>query len=78
MPHFNNPAFFCITDGDHVYTLNMDLDRLAQKTSSDEYQLTARPNFYTPKKQAEKANYRAVALRSCGSWATMRRRTRCT
>ena len=36
------------------------MDRLAQKTSSDECQVTACPNFYTPGKQAEKANYRVV------------------
>jgi len=59
-PNFNNPALFCVTDGDHIYTLNTDLDRLAQKTASDEYQVTACPNFYTPEKQAEKANYRVV------------------
>ena len=60
VPNFNNPALFCVTDGDHIYTLNTDLDRLAQKTTSDEYQLTACPNFYTPEKQPEKANYRVV------------------
>ena len=43
VPNFNNPALFCVTDGDHIYTLNTDLDRLAQKTTSDEYQLTACP-----------------------------------
>ena len=59
-PNFNNPALFCVTDGDHIYTLNKDLDNLAQKTSSDEYQLTACPNFYTPEKPTEKANYRVV------------------
>ena len=60
VPNFNNPALFCVTDGDHIYTLNTDLDRLAQKTTSDEYHLTACPNFYTPEKQPEKANYRVV------------------
>ena len=74
-PNFNNPALFCVTDGDHIYTLNTDLDRLAHKSSSDEYQLTAGPNFHTPKKQAEKADYGVVehvneimdALRATGS-----------
>ncbi len=60
VPNFNNPAPFCVTHGDHIYTLNTDLDRLAQKTTSDEYQLTACPNFYTPEKKAEKANYRVL------------------
>ncbi len=59
-PNFNNPALFCVTDGDHIYTLNTDLDRLAQKTSSDEFHLSTSSNFYTPEKQAEKANYRVV------------------
>ena len=59
-PNFNNPALFCVTDGDHIYTLNTDLDRLAQKTSSDEFHLSTNSNFYTPEKQEEKANYRVV------------------
>lgn len=59
-PNFNNPALYCLTDGDHIYTLNKDLDHLAQKTSSDEHQLIASPNFYTPDKPADKANYRVV------------------
>ena len=33
---------------------------MAHKSSSDEYQLTACPNFYTPEKQADKADYRVV------------------
>ncbi len=60
MPNFNKPALLCVTDGDHIYTLNADLDWLAQKTSSDEYQLTACVNLNTPAKQAEKANCRVV------------------
>ncbi|MFM7980665.1 MAG: hypothetical protein ACKPKO_15235, partial [Candidatus Fonsibacter sp.] len=59
-PNFNNPALLCVTDGDHICTLNSDLDRLAKKTSSDERQVMACPTFYTPEKQAEKANYRVV------------------
>ena len=59
-PNFNHPTLFCVADGGHIYTLNSDLDILAQKTSSDEFQVMACPNFYTPEKQAEKANYRVV------------------
>ena len=59
-PNFNNLALFCVTDGDHIYTLNTHLDSLAHKTAADDYQLTVCPNFYTPEKQAEKASYRVV------------------
>ena len=59
-PNFNNPALYCVTDGDHIYTLNKDIDALAQKSSSDEYQLTAYPNFYIPEKKAENPKYRII------------------
>ena len=59
-PNFNNPALYCLTDGDHIYTLNKELDSLAQKHISDEHQLFACPNFHIPEKPASKANYRVV------------------
>jgi hypothetical protein len=44
----------------NLYALNAALDRLAPKSSSDEYHLTACPNFYTPEKQAGKADNKVV------------------
>jgi hypothetical protein len=74
--NFNNPALFCVTDGDHIYTLNTHLKSLAHKTTADDYQLTVCPNFYTPEKQAEKANLCTLtrSWASCERAPMMRRR----
>ena len=48
---------FCMSHGDHIYTLNKDLESLAQKTYADEYQVWLPPNFHTPDKPKDKAEY---------------------
>jgi hypothetical protein len=60
VPNFNHRPMFCVTDGDHIYTLNKDLDSLAQKTDADEYQVRSSPNFHIPEKPKEKSNYVVV------------------
>jgi hypothetical protein len=48
VPNWNNKPLYCMTDGDHIYTLNHDLNRLAQKIDdgeSDEYYVYASQDF---------------------------------
>ena len=40
VPNFNHRPFYCVTDGDHIYTLNKDLDSLAQKSEDDDYNIS--------------------------------------
>ncbi|MFM7983377.1 MAG: hypothetical protein ACKPKO_29045, partial [Candidatus Fonsibacter sp.] len=58
LPHFNHRPFYCVTDGDHIYTLNKDLDNLAQKSDDDdEYRVAADNNLYIPEKTGEKSDH---------------------
>ena len=57
VPNLNHRPFYCVTDGDHIYTLNKDLDSLAQKSDDDEYRVVANGNFHIPEKTVEKSNY---------------------
>jgi len=59
VPNFNNRPFYCVTDGNHIYTLNKDLESLAQKANADEYNVSASSNFHIPEKP-ENANYRVI------------------
>ena len=45
VPDFNHRPFYCVTDGDHIYTLNKDLDNLAQKSEDDDYKISVGSNF---------------------------------
>ncbi|MFM7985860.1 MAG: hypothetical protein ACKPKO_41750, partial [Candidatus Fonsibacter sp.] len=36
LPNFSHRPFYCVTDGDHIYTLNKDLDSLAQKSEEED------------------------------------------
>jgi hypothetical protein len=60
VPNFNHRPFYCVTDGDHIYTLNRDLDSLAQKTPEDDYKVLASPNFHIPDKATEPSNHRIM------------------
>ena len=50
VPNFHEKPFYCITDGDHIYTLNKDLESLAQKTDDEDYKVVAGADFRTPDK----------------------------
>ena len=43
--------------GGHIYTLNKDLESIAQKSDDDKYRVVARSNFHIPEKAAEKSNH---------------------
>jgi hypothetical protein len=60
VPNFNHRPFYCVTDGDHIYTLNRDLDSLAQKSPEDDYKVLASPNFHIPDKATEPSNHRIM------------------
>ena len=57
VPNFNHRPFYCVTDGDHIYTLNKDLDSLAQKSEDDEYKVSVGSSFHIPDKPSEKSNH---------------------
>ena len=57
MPNFNHHPFYCVTDGDHIYTLNKDLDNLAQKSANDDYNVSTGSTFRIPDKPSEKSNH---------------------
>ena len=57
VPNFNHRPFYCVTDGDHIYTLNKDLDSLAQKSEDNEYKVSVGSNFHIPDKPSEKSNH---------------------
>ena len=57
VPNFNHRPFYCVTDGDHIYTLNKDLDSRARKSEDDDYKLSVGPNFHIPDKPSEKSNH---------------------
>ena len=62
VPNFNHRPFYCVTDGDHIYTLNTDLDNLAQKSEDDDYKISVGSNFHIPDKQSKEVqphNHRA-------------------
>ena len=61
VPNFNHRPFYCATDGGHIYTLNMDLGNLAQKSEDDEYRVVAGSNFHIPEKAGEKSNYIVIS-----------------
>ena len=67
VPNFNHRPFYCGTDGGHIYTLNKDLDNLAQKSDDDEYRVVANNNFHIPEKAGEKSNHIAMSA-STGCW----------
>ena len=61
MPNFNNRPFYCVAEGDHIYTINRDLESLAQKADAEEeYKVAASPNFHLPDKPSEKSDFRVV------------------
>ena len=37
--NFNHRPFYCVTDGDRIYTLSKDLGSLAQKSEDDDYKV---------------------------------------
>ena len=57
VPNFNHCPFYCVTDGDHIYTLNKDLDNLAQKSEDDDYKVPVGLNFHIPDTPNEKSNH---------------------
>ncbi|MFM7989048.1 MAG: hypothetical protein ACKPKO_58020, partial [Candidatus Fonsibacter sp.] len=57
VPNFNHRPFYCDTDGDHIYTLNKDLDNLAQKSEDDDYNIYVGASFHLPDKPNERANH---------------------
>ncbi|MFM7985895.1 MAG: hypothetical protein ACKPKO_41925, partial [Candidatus Fonsibacter sp.] len=40
VPNFNHRPFYCVTNGDDIYTLNKDLGNLAQKSEDDDYKIS--------------------------------------
>ena len=59
VPNFHQKPMYCITDGDHIYTLNKDLESLAQKTDDNEYKLVVGSDFRTPDKPT-KSDHRMI------------------
>ncbi|MFM7985327.1 MAG: hypothetical protein ACKPKO_39025, partial [Candidatus Fonsibacter sp.] len=57
VPNFNHRPFYCVTDGDHIYTLNNDLESLAQKSEDDDYKISVGSNFHIPDKPSERSNH---------------------
>ena len=57
VPNFNNRPFYCVTDGDHIYTLNKDLESLAQKSEDDDYKISVGSNFHIPNKPSERSSH---------------------
>ncbi len=57
MPNFNHRPLYCVADGDHVHTLNKDLDNLAQKSADDDYKVSVGSNFRIPEKPSNKSNH---------------------
>ena len=51
--NFNHRPFYCVTVGDHIYTLNKDLGNLAQKSEDDDYKVSVGSNF-SHSRQAER------------------------
>ena len=37
VPNFHQKPMYCLTDGNHIYLLNKDLESLAQRTDDEEY-----------------------------------------
>jgi hypothetical protein len=62
VPNFNNKAFYCLTDGNHIYTLNHNLERLAQKQDEEttEYQVYASSDFKTREKDEQHPAHRMI------------------
>jgi hypothetical protein len=62
VPNFNNKPFYCLTDGNHIYTLNHNLERLAQKQDEEtsEYQVYASPDFRTRDKEEMHPDHRMI------------------
>ena len=59
VPNFNQKPMYCITDGDHIYTLNKDLESLAQKSDDEEYKVMVGADFRTPNKPT-KSDHRMI------------------
>ena len=57
MQNFNHRPFYCVTDGDRIYTLNKDLGSLAQKSEDDDYKVSVGSNFHIPDKPSETSNH---------------------
>ncbi|MFM7990338.1 MAG: hypothetical protein ACKPKO_64585, partial [Candidatus Fonsibacter sp.] len=58
VPNFNHRPFYCVADGDHIYTLNKDLDNLAQKSEDDDdYNISVGSKFHIPDKPSERSNH---------------------
>ena len=61
IPNFNQKPMYCMTDGDHIYVLNHDLDKLAQKLDDDEeeYRVYASPDYRVDEEKTA-ARYRMI------------------
>ena len=59
VPNFNQTPMYCLTDGNHIYLLNKDLESLAQKTDDEEYKVVAGTDFRTPDKPT-KSDHRMI------------------
>ena len=57
VPNFNHRPFYCVTDGDYTYTLNKDLDNLAQKSEDDDHKVSVGSNFRVPDKPCDNSNH---------------------
>jgi len=57
VPNFNHRPFYCVADGGHIYTLNKDLESLAQKSADDDYKVCVGSNFRIPDKPSKKSNH---------------------
>ncbi len=63
VPNFNRRPFYCVTDGDHIYTLNNNLDNLTQKSEDDDYNVSVGSNFNIPDKLSEKSNLIIIIIK---------------
>jgi len=59
VPNFNNKPMYCLTDGNHIYLLDKDLESLAQMTKGDEYKVVVGSDFRTPDKPV-KADHKMI------------------
>ena len=59
VPNFHNKPMYCLTDGNHIYLLNKDLESLAQQTKDEDYKVVAGSDFMTPDKPT-KADHKMI------------------
>ena len=48
VPNFNHQPLYCVADGDHIYTLNKDLNSLAHNAKTSDFEVFANTNFRIP------------------------------